>query len=80
LKPTGFTLSLRNFFTFEKQQMRNKQETLIIASDQMKAHFPHTIVKNSDFHRKFTHLHVGSKILLDLKIQRIFTFGDLKCH
>jgi hypothetical protein len=40
-----------------------KQETIIIASDQKKAHFPNTIVKNTDFHRKFTNIHVGSKTL-----------------
>jgi hypothetical protein len=34
--------------------LKIKQETFIIASDQKKAHFPNTIVKNPDFHRKFT--------------------------
>jgi hypothetical protein len=37
-------------FEMMKKEMLHKQETFIIASDQMKAHFPHTIVKNTDFH------------------------------
>jgi hypothetical protein len=39
--------------------MKKKQKTLTIASDQMKAHFPHTIEKNTDFHCKITQLHFG---------------------
>jgi hypothetical protein len=34
----------------KKMNIVLKQETFIIASDQMKAHFPRTIVKNPDFH------------------------------
>jgi hypothetical protein len=41
-----------NFFWCggEKFSEEIKQETLIIANDQMKAHIPHTIVRNTDFH------------------------------
>jgi hypothetical protein len=37
-------------FTLIQVENKLKQETFIIASDQIKAHFPNTIVKNTDFH------------------------------
>jgi hypothetical protein len=42
------SVNKKNYLEHEEEE--EKQETFIIASDQIKAHFPRIIVKNTDFH------------------------------